>query len=57
MKLVSPIGVRIRVSDEKGEQLLKQGYDNAEVFSETSAPPVKRVRRTRKGQEDVASDA
>lgn len=53
MKLITPAGVRVSVSDAKGEELLTQGYTRAgAVQSAPAAPaaseekPVVRRRKT-----------
>lgn len=52
MKLISPNGVRISVSDLKGELLLAQGYKQIVVEPVTPAPaavrPAPRKRAPRK---------
>jgi hypothetical protein len=45
LKLITPDGVRISVSDDKGEALLKQGYRLVEEETPPPAEPDKPPRR------------
>lgn len=40
MRLISPNGVRVRVSDEFGERLLRSGYKRVGVANKVAPAPV-----------------